>query len=769
MISKRKQSIRGNLTRIIMLTSTTAVLLTCSAYFVSGLNNYRKRITADLSANAKMIASNSVEALKRGDRRVAHEVLTSLRQKRSIIAAGIYDSRGEPFERYEPNASISIPRTLLPDGFHDQDNGLELFYAITVDGQRAGTVYMLADRRERNERLKQFAKFAAGVSFLSLLIAFVLSGWLQGSISEPIRELVRVVGLVRQGEDYTMRANHHSTNQSDEISELVTGFNCMLAEIEQRDRQLLMQQTLLEETVSLRTDELRAAKNAAERVAEVNARLARESALILNTARDGIMGIGLDNRPTFLNPAGARILGMTLDDFGGRTVHEAVHHSYPDGTPWPEVDCAKTVAMRRGEPVGNYDDVFWRPDGSSFPVEYASTPMFDEDGNHLGAVVTFRDVTERRAIERLKGEFVSTVSHELRTPLTSIRGALGLLGSGMLGTVGDKGRRMLEIAVSNTDRLVRLINDILDLERIESGMVELQRGPVDANALMNQAMDGVQAVADEAGVRLAVVPAAATLWGDSDRIIQTLTNLLGNAIKFSAAETTVTLSGVVREDDFVFRVADHGRGVPQEKLETIFERFSQVDGSDSRDKGGSGLGLAICKSIVDAHGGRIWVEPNEPTGSCFQFTIPLAVPSVTSELPAPGRRTLPSVLLVEDDVDLAKVMGAALQNRGIVTTHAVSGRDAVQRCRHDQPSLIVLDLVLPDMDGFAVVAALRESADLAGTPLLVYSSLDVVTTDRTRLRLGPTEFLTKSRSSLGDFEEHVVRLLETGPAKHAAA
>jgi PAS domain S-box-containing protein len=768
-ISKRKHSIRGNLTRIIMLTSTTAVLLTCSAYFVSGLNNYQKRITGDLSATAKMIASNSAAALKRGDRRVVHEVLTSLREKRSVIAAGIYDSRGEPFERYAPNASISIPRTLLPDGFHGTDNGLELFYAINIDGQRVGTLYVLADRRERNERLKQFAKFAAGVSFLSLLIALVLSGWLQGSISNPIRELERVVGLVRQGKDYTRRANHHSTNTSDEISELVTGFNCMLAEIEQRDRQLLMQQTLLEETVSLRTEELRAAKNAAERVAELNARLARESALILNTARDGIMGIGLDNRPTFLNPSGARILGVTLDDFDGRTIHEAVHHSYPDATPWPEVDCPNTLAMRRAEPVGSYDDVFWRPDGTSFPVEYASTPMFDEEGNHLGAVVTFRDVTERRAMERLKGEFVSTVSHELRTPLTSIRGALGLLGSGMLGTVGDKGRRMLEIAVSNTDRLVRLINDILDLERIQSGMVELQRKPVDANALMNQAMDGLQAVADQAGVRLAVLPATATLWGDSDRIIQTLTNLLGNAIKFSSAETTVTLSGVVREDDFVFRVTDEGRGVPQEKLETIFERFSQVDGSDSRDKGGSGLGLAICKSIVDAHGGRIWVEPNEPIGSRFQFTIPLAVSGVMGELPVRGGHTLPFVLLVEDDVDLAKVMTAALQNRGIASAHAVSGREALQRCRQDRPSVIVLDLTLADMDGFAVVAALRESAELAGVPLLVYSAIDVGTTDRARLRLGPTEFLTKSRSSPGDFEEHVVRLLESGLANHAAA
>src|SRR5438445_1745859 len=189
--------------------------------------------------------------------------------------------------------------------------------------------------------------------------------------------------------------------------------------------------------------------------------------------------------------------------------------------------------MRRGDAVSRIEDTFWRPDGTSFPVEYSSTPMRDDEGNHVGAVVVFRDVTERRAIETLKSEFVSTVSHELRTPLTSIRGALGLLSSGLLGPVAEKGQRMLEIAVTNTDRLVRLINDILDLERIDSGNVELRRSSVDAQSILVQATEGLQSIAEEANVRIVVKPATGMLWGDSDRIIQTLTNLLGNAIKFS--------------------------------------------------------------------------------------------------------------------------------------------------------------------------------------------------------------------------------------------
>ncbi|HEX7704974.1 MAG TPA: ATP-binding protein [Thermoanaerobaculia bacterium] len=770
-------SIRGKLTGIIMLTSTAAVLLTCLGFMASGLVNlYRQRV-ADLSTTAQLVASNSTAALAFEDRKAAQEVLGALRAKAPVVAAAIYDQDREVFARYQPDPYISIPTVILPDGFTDRADRLDLFYAIRLDGERIGTLYIATDARERNARLKEYAIIAAGIALLSLLVAFLLSWWLQGGISRPIVELARVARDVSVHKRFNVRAGYAGLKDGNEIADLMAGFNDMLAEIEQRDHRLLLHQTHLEDTVALRTgelttanDELRVAKNAAERAAGINAELALESALILNSTTDGIVRVGLDGHATFLNPAAARMLGRSLSEMEGRSIHEVFHHSRADGTPWPAAECPQVLAMTRGAAFASADDRFWLPDGSSLAVEYSSTPMLAEDGSRQGAVLTFRDVTERRAIERLKGEFVSTVSHELRTPLTSIRGALGLLSSGLLGTVGEKGRRMLEIAVSNTDRLVRLINDILDLERIESGRVELQRGTVDASALMLQAMDGVQSMADEAGVRLVALPISAALWGDSDRIIQTLTNLLGNAIKFSAAETTVTLSGILRENDFVFCVADQGRGVPEAKLETIFERFSQVNGSDSRDKGGSGLGLAICKSIVDAHGGRIWAETNDPAGTRFQFTIPLAVSSVVfSELPASGRGAVPSVLLVEDDLDLAKVMTAALQNRGIATIHAVTGREAVQRCRHERPSLIVLDLGLPDMDGFAVVAALRAGKAFAEIPLLVYSALDVGAADQARLCLGRTEFLTKSRSSLADFEGHVVRLLETVPTgRHAA-
>jgi PAS domain S-box-containing protein len=715
MAERRKRSLRRRLIGIIMVTSTTAVLLTCLGYIVSGLLNFRMRLERDVSTMAQVIGDNSATALAFGDHKGARQILGALRAKPSIAAAGIYTKEGKPFAAYGAVAVTSLP-AIASDGFHDRNQSIEVFHPILLDGVRIGTLYMASDASDRNTRLVQYLKISAQIILGSLLVAFLLSA------------------------------------------------------------RLSRQQARLEETVELRTQELTlanaellAAKNDAERAAEENAKLARESALILNSATDGIFGVGLDGEPSFLNPAGVRMLGRTLEELRGTSIHDLIHHSRADGTPLPAEGCPLGQAVHRGDPLTVSDDIFWRADGTSFPVEYSIRPMFDDDGRKLGAVVMFRDVTERRAIERMKSEFVSTVSHELRTPLTSIRGALGLLSSGLLGTIAEKAQRMLEIAVGNTDRLVRLINDILDLERIESGTVELTHGQVDAAGLMRHAVEGLHSIADAAGVLLVAEPVQATLWGDSDRIIQTLTNLLGNAIKFSPAGTTVTVSAAATEGELTFCIADQGRGVPPQKLEAIFERFHQVNASDSRDKGGSGLGLAICRSIVHAHGGRIWAETNEPRGSRFLFTIPLAAPASTLAAPAllapaagePSASSVRSIVIVEDDLDLARVLTAALQRRGNRILHASRGREAIDLCRQHPPSLIVLDVTLPDIDGFMVVEALRKSPSLREIPLLVYSALDVGSADRLRLTLGPTEFLTKSRCSPAEFEENAVRLLAT--------
>jgi signal transduction histidine kinase len=318
--------------------------------------------------------------------------------------------------------------------------------------------------------------------------------------------------------------------------------------------------------------------------------------------------------------------------------------------------------------------VYWRKDGTSFTVEYAASPIRDVSGRVTGAVVTFRDISERRAVERMKDEFVSVVSHELRTPLTSIRGSLGLMQSGRLGEMPEKAERMLDIAVSNTDRLVRLINDILDIERMQSGRVTLARSMCSVAQLTSRAIDLMKPAAEKADVELRSVACGAMVNGDADRLLQTLSNLLSNAIKFSPPGAVVTLTSAVRDAGVLFEVEDHGRGIPADKLDLIFERFQQVDASDSREKGGTGLGLAICRTIVRQHGGEIWVESETGKGSRFRFTVPHEPPSETFVVPA-GQTAAAGL---KDPSGNAKVL-PLVEGNGHRGTAAGSGKEQPQR------------------------------------------------------------------------------------------
>ena len=237
----------------------------------------------------------------------------------------------------------------------------------------------------------------------------------------------------------------------------------------------------------------------------------------------------------------------------------------------------------------------------------------------------------RRESEQVKDEFISVVGHELRTPLTSIRGSLGLLEGGLFGELPKEAQSMLELAVTNTDRLVRLINDVLDIERMDAGRMELELAPVRASELVANAIQVVQMNATQAGLTLAADmddDEKPTVAVDADRIIQVLVNLLGNAIKFSPSGSTVTVTVAAGADPEQgrarFAVKDTGRGIPADRLESIFERFRQIDSSDAREKGGSGLGLAIARDIVSHHGGQMSVESELGVGSTFYFTLPLA-------------------------------------------------------------------------------------------------------------------------------------------------
>ena len=309
-------------------------------------------------------------------------------------------------------------------------------------------------------------------------------------------------------------------------------------------------------------------------------------------------------------------------------------------------DMAGFNQMNEGKlPTFQMEKRYIAKDGTIIPIFLSSSCVRDANGLPLYSIGHVEDIRDRLEVERLKDEFVSIVSHELRTPITSIEGALQLLSSGVYSTRPAKAQAMLDIAIKNSNRLVRLVDDILSFERLESGKVKLMMEPCQVEELMRQGEDSVQSLADQAAVILRVNLLKATCYAAPDSIVQVLTNLLSNAIKFSnpgnkvvleAREWVGEVGGVGGMKNAVshsptlpailFSVTDRGRGIPAEKRESIFEQFQQVDVSDSRQKGGTGLGLAISKRIVEQHGGAIWVESKLGHGSTFFFTVPMSSP-----------------------------------------------------------------------------------------------------------------------------------------------
>jgi PAS domain S-box-containing protein len=608
--------------------------------------------------------------------------------------------------------------------------------------------------------------------------------------------------------------------------------------------------------------------------------LRRQQEILLDAVTDGICGLDREGHVRLANPAAGRLLGAPPETLTGKPLHELLHAAAP-----PDRACGQDCPLRKAAArftSAAGEENFFRADGSSFPAEYVLTPIHGH-GSFSGWVLSFRDISQRYALDRMKDEFISTVSHELRTPLTSIRGALGLLTSGMLGEVNEKASNLLRIALTNSDRLVRLINDILDLERIQSGREPLAFRTVQLADIVKQAIEDMQPMADAAGVKLLHDATRVELTGDPDRLLQVITNLLSNAVKFSPPNSPVSVMLRPGVTGVILSVIDHGRGIPADKLEAIFGRFQQVDASDSRQKGGTGLGLAICRTIVLQHSGRVWAERNPVRGSTFRIFLPYqpvpvpaqggmpeaetghgtviladanpeSRPRIAAQLARHGysvvqtstveqtlaaarqgahailvdtaldgmngwailpllRRlesaartpvvllsvedpkgveTLPEgaegrvqkpleedtllaelarvlcgsgdtarILIVEDDRDLAQVIGGVFAREGITVQTAHSLRETIEACSTFAPHLLLLDIGLPDGDGFNVVDWLRQHENLTHLPLVVYSGRDLSPAERRHLTLGPTYFLAKTRVQPQQLEALVLTMLRS--------
>ncbi len=461
--------------------------------------------------------------------------------------------------------------------------------------------------------------------------------------------------------------------------------------------------------------------------------------LLMEQAADAILTVNHDAVCVEANSRAAQIVGRPRDEIIGLPLKAFVRGERP-GSP------AALPMLRYGEVTTGE---FWivRPDGQRVPVEIRATML--DDGR---VQVIARDISERKEVDRLKGEFVSMVSHELRTPLASIRGALGLLAGGRLDDAPDKRRRMLELAASNTDRLIRLINDILDVERITAGGAAFEQEACSARALVAQVVDTMTPIADRAGIALHWTADDVHIWADPDRMVQTLTNLVDNAIKFSPSGSAIHIAVTAGDSAATFGVRDHGRGIPPDKLASVFERFQQVDASDSREKGGTGLGLAISQGIVQQHGGRMWVESTLSQGSTFSFSIPL----VADELVLAGDASAPLVLICDDDVDLVVVLRATLEQRGFRVMTAHRGKEAIERFDAVPADVVVIDWILPDLSG---VKVLRHVYNRTPPPrTILYTAAFLEQAERDFIRSMGATIVTKGRMSPEQLADEVARV-----------
>jgi two-component system, OmpR family, sensor histidine kinase VicK len=387
----------------------------------------------------------------------------------------------------------------------------------------------------------------------------------------------------------------------------------------------------LEDLVAIRTAELQQVnlnlqqEIADRQQAETALRRSEEQLRLITNALPVLISyVDAKQRYQFNNQAYADWLAKPLSQLQGKLLKQVWGKSgYQQIEPWVKQALAGEVVV--------FESEMQLADGSYRSVSITYIPHYDDKRKKIkGFFSLTNDISDRKAIERMKDEFISVVSHELRTPLTSIHSALKILATGRLGQLSGDGQQMLEIADANTDRLVRLVNNVLDLQRIEAGAVTMDRQACNAADIMVRATEAMQAMAQQHHVQLLTAPFSIELWVDADYLVQALTNLLSNAIKFSCSEHTVWLTAQpISGKQIQFRVRDQGQGIPPEQLESIFERFYQVDASDARKKGGTGLGLTICRKIIEQHGGKIWAENNIDAGSSVLFTLPIE-PQVSS-------------------------------------------------------------------------------------------------------------------------------------------
>ena len=503
---------------------------------------------------------------------------------------------------------------------------------------------------------------------------------------------------------------------------------------------------------------------------------------LLEAAPDAILEVDKDGRIVLLNAVAEKIFGYTRAELLGQPLELLIPS---DLRSRHELHRSAYCSSPTTRPMGSGLDLYaQRKDGSCLPVEISLSPVKSDEGFRVSAIV--RDVSERKQTEqriqalhesfarelstanqqlelrnreveranRLKSEFLASMSHELRTPLHTIIGFSELLSEEMEGPLNEKQKRFMNHIHQDSLHLLELINEVLDLSKIEAGRLELRPETFDLIGAVDEALSSAKALGAPKSISIeSHVPGGIALYADRIRVKEILYNLLSNAVKFTPDSGKIWIEATLGADAVTIAIIDTGVGIPADEHESIFDKFYQVGSTTKGVREGTGLGLAITRRLVEQHGGMIWVESETGKGSRFSFSLPL----VASAAVLPHREK-PLVLIIEDDLAARELLVSYLEPHGYQAAVAVSSDDALRQAVELHPDAITLDLVMPGKSGWKLLHELRHLPQTSSIPILVISVLDEETSV---LAMGASAYLTKPLKKdvfLKELEQHVPRL-----------
>jgi signal transduction histidine kinase/CheY-like chemotaxis protein len=613
MFEARDISILKKLTWMNMLVSGAALLMACLAFIGYSLGTYRKTALRNLSTQAHIIGSNSVSAILFDDPKSANLTLSALKDDPDIVLAVIYGPDGSPFASYSRSRDEPIPATpSLPKGqaetYWANGKDIALARSIVFEGTPNGTVYVQSNLQELNRRLVSYTEIAAIVLMISLLAALLVSSLFRKGVAEPIIRLAEVAGAVSRDKNYSVRVT--PIPGQGELSILIEAFNEMLGQIQNREEALKGAYDDLERRVEERTEELVLAKKEVEENSE--------------------------------------------------------------------------------------------------------------------SIVRAKEELERAS--KFKDQFLSTMSHELRTPLNAVMGFSEMLIAERYGPLNERQQRYVNHIHSGGEHLLRLINDILDISKIEAGRLQLAIETVQVATSFSEVADSLQPLAAKKSQLLTQhAPRALNVLADPVRFKQILMNLVGNAIKFTPDRGSIELTAKLAGEVVRIEVRDTGPGIPTEGQSHIFEAFHRLRQSDKATEG-TGLGLAITRRLVELHGGQLGIESELGLGSCFYFTLP-TVPSSKEES---GRTVDPiqrsgspaRILVVEDNLAAAQLLESQLSSVGYEVIVCPTAWRVIEMAAELQPAAITLDIVMTPVDGWETLSGLKSDPRTADIPVIVVTVLD---------------------------------------------